>query len=89
MKKGEKASYIFGPCTITKEEEVKDRKAGKVKKEEKRILIGFRRIPIFGYEQTEGKPLPYIASTSWAATGQQPCGQEGEKMATCGRMEET
>ncbi len=50
VKKGEKAHYILGPCT----KKVEDKNT----KEEKIVLLGFKAIPVFDYEQTEGDPLP-------------------------------
>lgn len=56
VKKGAKAMYIFGPCTQKKI--VKDTKLGK--DVEKTVLSGFRTIPVFRYEDTEGELLPEI-----------------------------
>ena len=50
VKAGEKAFFILGPVT----KKIKNEETG----EEKAIVIGFRGLPVFGYEQTEGKPLP-------------------------------
>jgi hypothetical protein len=50
VKKGEKAFYILGPVT----KKVTDKESG----EERVIVVGFKGLPVFGYEQTEGTPLP-------------------------------
>jgi N-terminal domain of anti-restriction factor ArdC len=50
VKKGEKAFYILGPMT----KKVQNEDTG----EEKVIVVGFKGLPVFGYEQTEGQPLP-------------------------------
>jgi len=55
VKKGEKAIYIFGPNQITTIEE-RETADGVEQIEEHRIL--YFPIPVFGYEQTEGDPLP-------------------------------
>lgn len=52
VKKGEKAIKILAPVMIKKEEKDKDGKTV-----EKPILIGFRAVPVFGYEQTEGEEI--------------------------------
>lgn len=55
--KGAKAIYILGPITkkITEERETED---GEIEEVERVITIGFHGIPVFRYEDTEGKPLP-------------------------------
>lgn len=56
VKKGAKAIAIFAPLTKT----VEDKASGK----SKTIIFGFRPIPVFRIEDTEGEPLPQeIAST--------------------------
>jgi hypothetical protein len=50
VKKGEKAFYILGP--------VKKKLIDKETGEERSIVVGFKGIPVFGLEQTEGEPLP-------------------------------
>jgi len=50
VKKGEKAFYILGPIP----KKVLDKETG----EERQIVVGFKGIPVFGLEQTDGKPLP-------------------------------
>lgn len=53
IKRGCKAIWIMGPCVknVTEENE-----SGEESK--KSILYGFRGIPVFGVEDTEGEPLP-------------------------------
>lgn len=50
VKKGEKAFHILSPCN----RRIEDKETG----EKRTILTGFRGTPVFGYAQTEGKPLP-------------------------------
>jgi hypothetical protein len=50
VKKGEKAFYILGPVT----KKVTNKDTG----EEKVIIVGFKGVPVFGLQQTEGQPLP-------------------------------
>lgn len=50
VKKGEKAFQILGPIT----KKWRNEQTG----EEKVIVIGYRSLPVFGLEQTEGRPLP-------------------------------
>lgn len=54
VKKGAKAFYIIGPCTkkVTKKDPVTGEETSEV------VITGFRGIPVFRYEDTEGKPLP-------------------------------
>src|SRR5262249_21374832 len=49
VKKGAKAFYILAPVT----KRLHDEDTG----EEKMIVVGFRGLPVFGYEQTDGEPL--------------------------------
>ncbi|HXO19597.1 MAG TPA: ArdC family protein [Thermoanaerobaculia bacterium] len=51
VKKGEHAFYILGPFMV------KDRDA-EPQEESALRLVGFTAIPVFGYIQTEGEPLP-------------------------------
>jgi antirestriction protein ArdC len=50
VKKGEKAFYILGPIS----KKVTDKDTG----EERVIVVGFKGLPVFGFEQTQGQPLP-------------------------------
>lgn len=54
VKKGSKAFHILGPC-IRKVTE-KDKATGL--ENERQILVGFKAIPVFAVEDTEGDPLP-------------------------------
>jgi antirestriction protein ArdC len=56
VRKGAKAFYIFGPSTRKLERE--NEATGE--KEEKIIITGFHVIPVFRYEDTEGKELPAV-----------------------------
>jgi len=49
VRKGEKACYILGP--------VKKKLLDKDTGEEKVVVVGFKGLPVFGYEQTDGPPL--------------------------------
>jgi hypothetical protein len=53
LKKGSKAIWILGPCLKTIRE--KDDNGEEVKRN---VLYGFKGIPVFAVEDTEGKPLP-------------------------------
>ncbi len=50
VKKGEKAFHILGP--VTKKWRKEDTAEDKV------IVVGFKGVPVFGLQQTEGRPLP-------------------------------
>ena len=50
VKAGEKASYILGPVT----KKITDKDTG----DQRTIVVGFKTIPVFAIEQTEGDPLP-------------------------------
>lgn len=54
VKKGSKAIYIFAP--LTKKIKEKDEITGEETEQIK--ILGFRPIPVFRYEDTEGKSLP-------------------------------
>jgi len=61
VKKGAKAFYILAPMTkrIEKEVEAEDEKGNKeVKKQQQTVITGFKAVPVFRYEDTEGKPIP-------------------------------
>jgi hypothetical protein len=60
VQKGEKAFYILSPVTKL----VVDEDTG----EKKRLFYGVRGTPVFGYDQTEGDPLPKIDSQDWLRT---------------------
>lgn len=59
VKKGAKAVYILAPCTKTFTD--KDPETGEEVK--KTIITGFRFIPVFRYEDTEGEPLRVVDYT--------------------------
>lgn len=58
VKKGAKAIYILAPVTRTITETKTDPDTDEEREEKRTIIIGFRDIPVFGYEDTEGDPLP-------------------------------
>jgi len=53
VKKGSKAIWILAPCVKA----IKDKNT-KGEDVERRVLFGFRGIPVFAVEDTEGEPLP-------------------------------
>lgn len=67
VKKGSKALYILGPCIIQK----KDEKTG----EKHPVLIGFKSIPVFRVEDTEGEPVEY---PDYSPPAQPPLAQVAE-----------
>jgi len=58
VKKGAKAIYIFAPVTKKVTRKVTDPETGEEREEEKTVVVGFRHVPVFRYEDTDGKPLP-------------------------------
>lgn len=63
VKKGAKAFYILAPRIVTskKEIEVENEEGEKeIKIDKRQFILGFRGIPVFRYEDTEGKPLPKV-----------------------------
>lgn len=56
VKKGSQAIHILAPCTI----KIKIENPDTGLEEEKIIITGFRPIPVFKVEDTEGEPLPII-----------------------------
>jgi hypothetical protein len=58
VKKGAKAFRILAPNTKKKGNTVVDEETGEEKEEVHNIITGFRFIPVFRFEDTEGKPLP-------------------------------
>ena len=60
VKKGSKALWILGPCLKT----IKDKDCAGDEKA-KQILFGFRSIPVFRVEDTEGEALPEDEYADW------------------------
>jgi hypothetical protein len=56
VKKGSKAFYIIAPLT-RKITEKKNLESGETVREEKTVLAGFKGIPVFRFEDTEGEPM--------------------------------
>jgi len=54
VKAGEKALFILAPLTALKTET--DKATGNEVK--RPVIFGFKSLPVFGFEQTEGEPLP-------------------------------
>jgi len=61
VKKGARAFYILAPLYKTVRRQVEDPDTGEVREEEKQILLGFKEVPVFRYEDTEGDPLPEVS----------------------------
>jgi hypothetical protein len=57
VKKGAKAFYILAPCTRKITETVEDPDTSQETTQETVIVTGFRPIPVFRYEDTEGEPI--------------------------------
>lgn len=53
VKKGIKAIWILAPCVKSVRE-----KSDKGEETDRRVLYGFRSVPVFALEDTEGQPLP-------------------------------
>ena len=58
VKKGAKAIYILAPITKMVTRKVVDEETGEEHEETFSVLVGFTGVPVFRYEDTEGKPLP-------------------------------
>lgn len=58
VKKDAKAIYILAPIKRTITVTTCDAETGEESKEKRQITIGFREIPVFRYEDTDGEPLP-------------------------------
>jgi hypothetical protein len=54
VKKGSRAAFILAPCVVTYENDVG---------EKCEALKGFRAIPVFGHEDTEGEDIPEVDYT--------------------------
>mgnify|MGYP000847809547 CR=1 FL=1 len=60
VKKGARAIYIFAPIITKMTEKKIDPGTGYVITEDKSILRGFKLVPVFRYEDTEGEVLPTL-----------------------------
>lgn len=58
VKKGAKAFYILAPAKRKITRKVTDEDTGEEKEEERAIITGFRDVPVFRCEDTEGDPIP-------------------------------
>ncbi len=56
VQKGSKAFYILAP-TLKKVTEEKTLESGETEKQEKQILTGFKAVPVFRFEDTEGESI--------------------------------
>jgi len=54
VKKSERAFYILAPCT----RKIRERDGETGEESDRVALYGFRGVPVFGYEQTDGAALP-------------------------------
>ena len=57
VKKGARAIYIFAPIITKITEKRIDHNTGYVITEDKSVLCGFKLVPVFRHEDTEGEPL--------------------------------
>lgn len=58
VNKGAKAFYILAPAKRKVTRKVTDEETGEEKEEERAIITGFREVPVFRCEDTEGDPIP-------------------------------
>ena len=58
VRRGAKAFYIFAPVLKKITTKTVDPETGEEREEQREVLAGFREVPVFRYEDTEGKPLP-------------------------------
>lgn len=56
VKKGAKAIYILGPRIVT----IKETNKETGEETSSKVLVGFKSIPVFKVEDTEGKPVKYV-----------------------------
>lgn len=59
VKKGSRAAYILAPNFARRRETEIDRETGNEREVTRQRLIGFRSIPVFRVEDTDGEPLEY------------------------------
>jgi hypothetical protein len=57
VKKGSRAFHILGPVLVQAKDEGETNE-GEKEEEPQRLLVGFRAIPVFRFEDTDGEPLP-------------------------------
>jgi len=63
VRAGEHALLILGPCHV--KDNRRSRETDETSSDEPGMkLVGFRCIPVFGYDQTEGEPLPELEKAS-------------------------
>jgi antirestriction protein ArdC len=58
VKRGARAFHILAPSTRVKTVTVEDPETGEEREEKRHIVTGFRLVPVFRYEDTEGEALP-------------------------------
>lgn len=58
VKKGARAFHILAPSTRVRTVTVEDPETGEEREEKRQIITGFRLVPVFRYEDTEGEALP-------------------------------
>ncbi|HEX3528084.1 MAG TPA: hypothetical protein VH988_13555 [Thermoanaerobaculia bacterium] len=64
VRAGERAFYILGPCVIRKKNQTENAPDLTIDEEEDLEVSGFQAIAVFGYDQTEGEPLPEREETA-------------------------
>jgi hypothetical protein len=57
VKKGTHAFHILAPLMKKQWVDVKNKVTGIITREERMVLIGFKSVPVFRFEDTEGEPL--------------------------------
>ena len=64
VKKGEKGIGIFAPMPFKKKDQDGNASQGKSKTDEETQMMGFRVVHVFDISQTEGDPLPKLATVT-------------------------
>lgn len=59
IKKGSKAFFILAPSKVMKTVVVRDPKTGEETEQKTPVIVGFRAVPVFRYEDTHGPELEY------------------------------
>ena len=59
VRRGAKAVYILAPrmVSVRGDDDGDEKKDGRDEEKERKIIVGFRALPVFRYEDTEGEPL--------------------------------
>lgn len=59
VNKGTKAFFILAPSTVMKHVVITDESTGEKTEQKAPVVVGFRAIPVYRYEDTNGKELEY------------------------------